>query len=190
MENGTYSFGARWGTKWLAGDGIVSIKTSFCYEGAEFGAYRDSDVELSNENENIQAEPDPRTPNTTSCTEWDLIKGMAVMLPGSAESDMCEIDASPGEEVAETRERKKPVEDGFTSYGGLLATMVLDWSRGISLTGGDVDVGQTTKSKRKDQGVERTSLLVNIPKPFWHHVAFSKSCISQFCQYTPLLLVD
>lgn len=77
----------------------------------------DSDVELSNKDDNDHDETAPRTVDTTDGLEWNLVNGVTVIFPCASESDVCKADRSPGEESSETRQGKEPLEDERTSRG-------------------------------------------------------------------------
>lgn len=47
---------------------------------------------LSNEDEENQDQPNPRSPDAQGSLEWNLIEGTAVIGPGSTEPNVCEAD--------------------------------------------------------------------------------------------------
>lgn len=75
----------------------------------------DGGVELSDENDDNDNETKPRAVDTTSSLERNLVKGVAVVSPGLAETNVGQADGSPGEESGKTRERDEPSEDDFTT---------------------------------------------------------------------------
>ena len=61
---------------------VVSITVSVLERRA------DGDVELAAENDEAESKADPRSNDTTSCAEGDLVQATALSLPGGAEADV------------------------------------------------------------------------------------------------------
>lgn len=72
-----------------------------------------ADPELSDEDEDIQQEPDPGAQDASLSPEGKFVKGATAEGPCFAEADVREADGGPGEEGGEGGDREEPVEDGF-----------------------------------------------------------------------------
>lgn len=72
----------------------------------------DSSVELGNQNDDVEAQANVGAPNTKDSLEGNLVKRVAVILPGMSESNVAETDGAPGEQRSETGKSLKPGEDG------------------------------------------------------------------------------
>jgi hypothetical protein len=98
---------------------------------------------LGNEDDDDDGETEPRTGDTTSSLEWDLVKSVAVVSPRLTETDVGQADGSPGEEGGKTGQRNEPVEDDDTGSS-------------------QVHVGQTSPGKDEDDRPERATGAVNV----------------------------
>lgn len=98
---------------------------------------------LSDEDEDVEGETEPRAGNTTDGSEGDLVNGVAVVLPGAAETNVGKADGAPGEEGSQGGKVEEPVEDDNT-------------------LGINVDVGEATANADDQGGPERTSRAVNV----------------------------
>lgn len=63
----------------------------------------DGDVDLRDEDDDGHEEADPGTVDTENVLERDLVEGVTLALPGSAEADVGKADGTPGEEGGKTR---------------------------------------------------------------------------------------
>lgn len=85
------------------------IKWNRCYAGEGVFTYSGS------QHDDAEDKADPRTNDATNGRERDLIKSMAVVLPGSSEANMRQADGAPCEKSGKRRKRKKPVEHFVTA---------------------------------------------------------------------------
>jgi hypothetical protein len=104
----------------------------------------DARVDLGNEDQNRHDQTNPRTSNTERSLERDLIKSVALTLPGHTETNVAGADRSPGEESSKTRDTKKPVKE-------------LRSTDGVSTSKGNEADGQDEKSR-----VEGATGTVNV----------------------------
>ncbi|KAM3074274.1 hypothetical protein ACMFMF_011916 [Clarireedia jacksonii] len=132
----------------------VRLKESLCIWLPSNGKQRH--VELSHETEEDKEEANPRTDDAEHSRERQVICRAAFHLPDFAEPDMRVADGSPGEEVGETREGKKPRED-FTSLGGL------------------VDVGEETKGQSDGERNQWATMFIDVRAPGWTHALGAES---------------
>lgn len=95
------------------------------------------------EHQNTQNQSNPGAPNTKDGAEGELIKGVAVILPGRAEADMGQADGAPGEESGQTGQSLEPVEH--------LRTVVVD-----------VDIAEASKQQQDDHGEQRATRAIDI----------------------------
>jgi hypothetical protein len=98
---------------------------------------------LSNEDDKDDEKSEPRSCNTSSSLEWDLVNGMAVVSPRLAETDVGQADGAPGEEGGKTGKSDQPVENSHTSRG-------------------HPHVSETTPQKDECDGVEGTTRAVDV----------------------------
>lgn len=105
--------------------------------------FESKEAYLSDEDKNVEGETDPRSDDTTDGSEGDLVDGVAVVLPGVAETDVRQADGAPGEESSKRGQVEKPVEDDNT-------------------LGINVNVCENTTEGDQSGGPERTSGLVNV----------------------------
>jgi hypothetical protein len=84
----------------------VRISQSSCAERETY---------LSNKDQDDDEETEPRSVDTTSSLEWDLVDGVAVVSPSLAETDVGKADGAPSEEGSKTGQSDEPVKDRLTS---------------------------------------------------------------------------
>lgn len=70
----------------------------------------ESDPELGDQDQAVEAKADPRANDTGLGAESQLFQSVALQLPGTAESDVAEADRAPGEDGGQTRDSHHPVE--------------------------------------------------------------------------------
>lgn len=104
---------------------------------------------LCNEHNDNHDQADPGSSNTKDCPEWDLVKGVTVVLPCVPETDMGEANAAPGEECCQTGKRLKPVEGdrstGIKSHEGKRRPCE-DEDGGPQRSASTVDIGEEAGS--------------------------------------------
>jgi hypothetical protein len=98
---------------------------------------------LSNEDDKDDEKSEPRSCNTSSSLEWDLVNGVAVVSPSLAETDVGQADGAPGEEGGKTGKSDQPVENSHTSRG-------------------HPHVSETTPQEDECDGVEGTTRAVDV----------------------------
>ena len=139
------------------GNGEPSAEELLCSsEIASLSWWCDSVKESSEQHEEAKGETYIRSNDTTGSSEWNLINGVSVMSPSTAESDVRKNDGSPGEEGGETGKIEEPVEDD-------------------SSTSGLLDVSESTASKEQKNRWERTSRLVDKGEDLWGITFLCKS---------------
>ena len=98
---------------------------------------------LSDQHDGDEEKAEPRASSAEDGLERNLVKGVAVVEPSLAESDVGVADGAPGKEGSKTRELEEPVEDG--------------------LTGSDqVHVAKSTHDEDGGHGKEGTARSVNV----------------------------
>jgi len=111
---------------------------------------------LGDEAEDVESQTDPGTDCAEHGSEWQVISGSAILSPGLAESNVCEADGAPGEEVGETGDGKQPGKDGSTGFGL-------------------IDVSEAAEKESKDQDDVWTTLLINACTDGWAHASSAQS---------------
>lgn len=97
---------------------------------------------LGDKGKDIEEKTEPASPDTADSLERNLVKGVSVVLPGLAETNVRKADGAPSEKGGKTGEREKPVEHNTTA-------------------GAQADVRNGTESNDKDDCGEGTSGLVD-----------------------------
>jgi hypothetical protein len=107
------------------------------------GTYVKSHVKGSDKTQDDQSKADIAANNAQRRPPWDVMKRSATFVPGIPEADVCKTDTTPGEEVAQPRQGKKPVED-------------------ITTNRSFVNECQKPKADLQDDGRNRASPLVDV----------------------------
>jgi len=98
-------------------------------------------------NEDVEDEADPRAYDTGLRAKRKLVESVSLLLPGTAETDVCETDRAPGEDGRQTREGVQPVQ---SCAGSRLAA--------------SNNVAEETEHGRDKDGDERATFAINVCK--------------------------
>ena len=97
------------------------------------------------------------TPGTILREIWNLIQGAAVVLPRLAEANVGDEDGAPDEEIRNTGQGQKPVEELCPGVRCL------------------VDIGQQSECQLDDDAPERTAFLIDVGEEPRGHATCGKS---------------
>ena len=103
---------------------------------------------LSDEHEDDEDEAKPGAPNAEDGLEGQLVKGVALVLPCSAETDVGEADGAPCEQSRQARELEEPLEYSLTR-------------------GSQVDVRQRRTSNDGEGAEQRATSAVDVGEDLW-----------------------
>lgn len=114
------------------------------------------DVEGGHETQEDEEEADGTADDAERRGEGQLLDVAAVVLPGLTETDVCETDAAPDEEVGDTGQSQQPGEDGLALRG-----LVYEGQEGERDLQGDTP--------------DRTALLVDVCEELGGHLVLCQS---------------